>query len=85
MCELQDEVTRIKHHPKKIALWFSSMRNFSEELINKGINVRYIDFNDAFNTHNLTQEVKRAVNSLEIKKIIATSPGEYHFQETSIF
>ena len=82
MCELRDEVTRIKHHPKKIALWFSSMRNFAEELINKGINVRYIDFNDAFNTHNLTQEVKRAVNSLEIKKIIATGPGEYHFQET---
>ncbi len=82
MFELQDEVTRVEHHPKKIALWFSAMRHFAEELTNKGINVRYIDFNDAFNTHNLAQEVKRAVHSLSIKKIIVTEPGEYHFQKT---
>ena len=23
MCELRDEVTRVKHHPKKIALWLT--------------------------------------------------------------
>lgn len=82
MCELRDEVTRIKHHPKKIALWFSAMRHFAEELINKGINVRYVDFNDTLNTHNLAQEVERAVHSLSIKKIIVTEAGEYHLQET---
>lgn len=82
MCELRNEVTRVKHHPKKIALWFSAMRHFAEELTNKGLNVRYIDFNDSLNTHNLTGEVKRAVDSSLIKKIIVTEPGEYHFQET---
>ena len=82
MCELRDEVTRVKHHPKKIALWFSGMRHFAEELINKGINVRYVDFNDTLNTHNLDQEVKRAVHSLSIKKIIVTEPGEYHYKNT---
>ncbi len=49
MCELREEVTRVKHHPKKIALWFSAMRHFAEELINKGINIRYVDFNDTLN------------------------------------
>lgn len=82
MCELREEVTRIRHHPKKIALWFSAMRHFAEELINKGINVRYIDFNNILNTHNLAQEVKRAVHSLSIKKIIVTEPGEYHLQQS---
>lgn len=82
MCELRDELTRVQHHPKKIALWFSAMRHFAEELINKGINVRYIDFNHSLNTHNLSQEVKRAVESLSVKKIIVTEPGEYHFHET---
>lgn len=82
MCELRDEVTAVKHHPKKIALWFAAMRHFAEKLIDQGINVRYIDFNDIFNTHNLAQEVKRAVHSLAIKKIIVTEPGEYHFQES---
>lgn len=82
MCELKDEATRIQHHPKKIALWFSAMRHFAEELRSKGVNVRYIDFNDPLNTHNFEQEVKRAVNDLSIQKIIVTEPGEYHFQET---
>jgi len=81
MCELRHEVTRIPHHPKKIALWFSAMRYFSEELRNKGIKVRYIDFNDPSNTHSLYDEVKRAVHDLGIQKIIVTEPGEYYFQE----
>jgi len=82
MCELRDEVTRVKHHPKKIALWFSAMRHFAEGLTNKRKNVRYVDFNDPLNTHTLTGEVKRALDSLSIKKIIVTEPGEYHFEET---
>lgn len=82
MCELREELTRVPHHPKKIALWFSAMRHFAEELINKKINVWYVDFNHSLNTHNLTQEVKQAVQSLSVKKIIVTESGEYHLQET---
>lgn len=82
MCELRDEATRVKHHPKKIALWFSAMRHFAEELRHKRINVRYVEFNDSLNTHNLTGEVKRAIDHFTIKKIIVTEPGEYHFKQT---
>ena len=82
MCELRDEVTRFPHHPKKIALWFAAMRHFYEELKNEGISVRYVEFNDPSNTHNLTTEVARIVQDLSINKIIVTEPGEYHFQET---
>ncbi|MDP2192970.1 MAG: cryptochrome/photolyase family protein [Alphaproteobacteria bacterium] len=82
MCELREEVTRIPHHPKKIALWFSAMRHFAEALKQKGIHVRYIEFNDPLNTHNLSGEVNRAVLDFSIEKIIVTEPGEYHFLET---
>lgn len=82
MCELGDEVRRIKHHPKKIALWFATMRHFAEDLRNKGVNVSYVNFNDPLNTHNLSEEVKRATRDLHIQKIIVTEPSEYHFQET---
>jgi deoxyribodipyrimidine photolyase-related protein len=82
MCELRGEVTRVRHHPKKIALWFAAMRHFAEELRNKEMSVRYVDFNDTLNTHTLDEEVKRAVKDLSIQKIIVTEPGEYHFQET---
>lgn len=82
MCELRDEAKRIQHHPKKIALWFSAMRHFADELQNKRINVRYVDFNDPLNMHNLTEEVKRAIRELSIQKIIVTEPSEYHLRET---
>ena len=82
MCELKDEATRVNHHPKKIALWFSAMRHFSQELMNKGMNVRYVDFNDPLNTHSLDEEMKRTVDHLAIEQIIVTEPGEYHFLET---
>ena len=81
MCELREEVTRVKHHPKKIAFWFSSMRHFAKELENKEINVRYVYFDDVLNSHNLTQELQRAIEELSIEKIIVTEPGEYHLQE----
>lgn len=82
MCELRDEVTRVKHHPKKIALWFAAMRHFAQELKNQKMNVWYVGFNDILNSHNLDQEVRRAVSHFSIQKIIVTEPGEYHFQET---
>ncbi|MFO1257523.1 MAG: cryptochrome/photolyase family protein [Gammaproteobacteria bacterium] len=82
MCELRDEVTRVPHHPKKIALWFASMRHFAQELIKNGMNVRYVNFNDPLNTHNLTGEIQRAIHDRSIQKVIVTEPSEYHLQET---
>lgn len=80
MCELREEATRIKHHPKKIALWFSAMRHFAQDLTKQGINVRYVKFTDPHNTHILTEEIRRAVSDLSIDKIIVTEPGEYRLK-----
>lgn len=41
MCEVLEEATYVKHHKKKIAFLFSSMRHFAAEMTQKGFNVRY--------------------------------------------
>ena len=81
MCELREEATYAKHHPKKIALWFASMRHFAEELKIQGITVRYIKITELCNTGSLTDEVARAVHDLAIHKIIITQPGEYRLKK----
>lgn len=81
MCELRDEATRVKHHPKKIALWFSAMRHFAQELQSQNMTVRYSRFEDPLNTHNLTQEVQRAIGDLSVRKIIVTEPSDYYLQK----
>ncbi len=81
LCEVIEEVSYIKHHPKKIALWLASMRHFEEELRNKGINVRYIKLTDQYNTGSLTNEVERALKELGSCKIIVTEPSEYRLKK----
>ena len=39
LCEVQDEVTYVRHHKRKVAFLFSAMRHFAEESRQKGIRV----------------------------------------------
>jgi len=59
MCEVWDEATYVKHHKKKIALIFSAMRHFAEELRDKGWNVDYIKLDDDHNTGSFKGEVEQ--------------------------
>jgi deoxyribodipyrimidine photolyase-related protein len=63
LCEVWDEATYVRHHPKKIALLFSAMRHFAEELQAAGYTVDYVRLDDAANTGNFSGEVQRAVNT----------------------
>ncbi|MBM4222911.1 MAG: cryptochrome/photolyase family protein [Gammaproteobacteria bacterium] len=77
MCELKEEATYIRHHPKKIALWFAAMRHFAKELHQSGIRVRYITLNDQDNTHSFTSELERMIAAHNVTRIIVTEPSEY--------
>lgn len=81
-CEVMEEATYVKHHPKKIALWFASMRHFAKELQDKGCAVRYITLDDPHNTGNITGEVGRALQELAINQIVVTEPSEYRLVQT---
>ena len=77
LCEVKQEASYVKHHKKKIVLIFSAMRHFSDQLDELGYRVRYSKFTDAENTGSLAGEVKRALNTFDIDRIVITHPGEY--------
>lgn len=77
LCEVWDEATYVKHHPKKIALLFSAMRHFAAELIEAGYTVDYVRLDDTGNSGNFTGEVQRAIARHKITRIVCTFPGEY--------
>ena len=76
-CEAQEEATYVQHHPKKIAFLFAAMRHFAADLKQQGHNIRYVKLTDAANTGHLTREVQRAVNTLRVKRVVATEPSDY--------
>ena len=53
MCECLDEMTRVKHHKKKIAFQIAAMRHFARELEDLGTSVNYISLDDPHNTGSL--------------------------------
>lgn len=77
MCEVMEEATYVRHHPKKIAFLFSAMRHFAEELKNKGYSGQYVTLDDLENTGSIDGEIRRALKATGAKRIVLTEPGEY--------
>ncbi|OJX12781.1 MAG: cryptochrome/photolyase family protein [Caedibacter sp. 37-49] len=85
MCELMEEATYVRNHPKKIAFIFSAMRHFAEELKVKGYRVRYITLDDPLNTGNLEKEICRVIRETNLKQVIVTEPSDYRLLNTLEF
>lgn len=81
ICELHDETTYVKHHPKKIAFLFAAMRHFANELNEKNYVVRYVTLTDPMNTGSFTSEIQRTLIEKPFQKIIVTEPGEYRIKK----
>ena len=77
LVEVQDEATYVRHHKKKIALLFSAMRHFADELRTDGWTVDYVTLDDADNSGSFTSEIARAAERMIPGKIIVTEPGEW--------
>lgn len=77
LCEVKEEATYVKHHPKKIAFLFSAMRHFAEQLISTGYNVRYVRYDDPKNEGDFARELQRAVEEEHSTEVCITFPGEW--------
>ena len=77
MAELRSETGYVKHHKKKIALLFSAMRHFAEELRADGWQVDYRQFSDPNTQHDFTATVQQAILSHQPDQLIVTKPGEH--------
>ncbi len=79
--EVMEEATYVRHHKQKIALLFSAMRHFAEELRAEGIRVDYIRLDDSANAGSFTAELKRAITRHAPERVIVTEPGEWRVLE----
>ncbi|ALR23162.1 cryptochrome/photolyase family protein [Sphingobium baderi] len=77
MMEVMEEATYVRHHKRKIALIFSAMRHFAEELREAGWSVDYIAIDDAENSGSFTGEVRRAVARHRASAIRMVESGEW--------
>ncbi|WP_417784324.1 cryptochrome/photolyase family protein [Terasakiella pusilla] len=82
LCEVAEEATYVKHHPKKIALIFSAMRHFAQDLRAEGFTVHYRKLYDPDNKGSFTKELEDAVARYSPDKIILTEAGEWRVQQT---
>ncbi|MHA7819434.1 MAG: cryptochrome/photolyase family protein [Erythrobacter sp.] len=81
MMEVRDEATYVKHHKQKIALIFSAMRHFAEELRDAGWTVDYVKLTDDENAGSFTGEVARAVERHDPRAIHVVEAGEWRVQQ----
>ncbi len=81
LAEVWDEATYVRHHQAKIALVFSAMRHFAEELRHSGWKVDYVRLDDPGNTGSLRGEVARALKRHGARSIRVVEPGEWRLQQ----
>lgn len=81
MVEVRGEAETVPHHRKKLIFLFSAMRHFAEELRQDGWTVDYVELTDPDNTHNFTDEVKRAIDRHDVDEVLVCQPGNWRVQE----
>jgi len=75
--EVAEEATYIPQHKMRLAYFFSSMRHFRQELIERGYRVHYVAIDAPENTGSFTTEVVRLQRELKPEKMIALEPGDW--------
>ncbi|MEC9255362.1 MAG: cryptochrome/photolyase family protein, partial [Pseudomonadota bacterium] len=68
------------HHKQKIALLFSAMRHFAQELRDAGWQVDYYEYNSQGNFKSLFDVVKHYTNEYSAERLVLTQCGEYRLQ-----
>ncbi len=77
MVEVAAEATYVRHHKQKIALIFSAMRHFAEELRGEGITVDYVTLDAPGNSGSFEGELRRAIGRHKPDRVVVTEPGEW--------
>lgn len=81
MAELQEELTNVGHHRKKIVFLLSALRHFVKELEQEGYRVLHFPLGDQSNPGDLSKLLTQVVKMRQIDQIIATHPGDYRVLE----
>lgn len=81
LAEVSAETDYVKHHKKKIALVFSAMRHFAQELRGDGWDVDYVTLDTPGNAGSLRGEAARAVERHSCANVVVAEAGEWRLRE----
>ncbi|WP_114752381.1 cryptochrome/photolyase family protein [Pleomorphovibrio marinus] len=77
MMEIRQETDYVVHHIQKILAFFMSMRNFSEMLKGKGLEVEYLTLDHKENLHKLNENLLFLIEKYEVSKFEYQLPDEF--------
>ena len=77
MAEVDEESTHVISSKQRTTVFLSAMRHFASALRAQGKRVFYTELNDPANTGTLAQELERAIQALQPKRLVMTAPGEW--------
>src|SRR5688500_16742808 len=83
MTEVAEEAEYVPQHKIRLALFFSAMRHFRDELRAEGLRVRYAALEDADNRGSFAGEIERWAGHLRPERLIVLKPGD-HRVETAL-
>lgn len=81
LAEVAEEATYVWSHKARIALFFSAMRHFRDELRRRGLRVAYSELDAAGNAGSLDGELARAVRTWRPERVVVVEPGEWRVRE----
>ena len=81
MAEMRQETDYVKHHVQKVVGFFLAMRNFQQELSEKGHRFIYLKISDKNNTQKLDTIIQKYVNKTHAEKFEYQLPDEYRLDD----
>ena len=81
MAEVDEEAEYVPQHKMRLALFFSAMRHFRDELANRSYRTCYVALDDPDNRGSLAAELARCVRKLEPEKVVMVKPGDYRVEQ----
>ena len=82
MAEVREESTHVWSHKTRIALFFSAMCHFCNDLRSRKYRVEYTELDAPDNPGSLAAELERAIDRFRPASLILTEPGDYRVRES---
>ena len=81
MAEMRQETDYVKHHIQKVVAFFRSMRNFSDELSEKGHSFTYYKISDSSNPQDLEKIIRKSLDETGAERFEYQLPDEYRLDQ----
>ncbi|MDX1514132.1 MAG: cryptochrome/photolyase family protein [Gammaproteobacteria bacterium] len=82
MTEVRHEDEYVPQHKVRLALFFSAMRHFRDELQERRIRVHYAELDDRNNRRNFGDELGRWIHKTRPESVVVARPGDYRVLDT---